>query len=130
MALPLRERKPLTCILLLSIPPPLFLPRVCPPPLLPTLTQDNHPKARFSIKFVTLFHSRRAIHGINHISHSNTKLFFDSPVRGITARTGTNTHLTHTLLFCSTINECLCRHSAFQAYIVADRGFKYVNRKH
>lgn len=39
----------------------------------PTPTQDNHPKAKFSIKSVTLFHSHRAIHDITHTNHLNTK---------------------------------------------------------
>lgn len=89
-------KKPQTCNLLLSL---LFLPfslRLFPflesLSLLPTSTQDNHPKARFSIKSVTQFHSQRAIHSIMHTNHFNTKLFFNSPVRKITAQRGTNTH--------------------------------------
>lgn len=61
-------------------------------PPLPTRTQDNHPKARFSIKSVTHSRSHRAIRGIMHTKHSNAKLFFDSPVRKITARTHTCTY--------------------------------------
>lgn len=87
------RKNSLTCILLLSrsLPPPLFFPRVYLS-LLPTPTHDNHPKAWFSIKSVTLFHSHSAIHGIMHTNHSNIKLFFSGPVRKITAKTSTSTH--------------------------------------
>lgn len=79
------RKKSLTCILLLSLlfpppPPHFFLSSSLSPP---TPTQDNHPKAKFSIKSVTLFHSHRVIHGIMHTNHSNTKLFLNSPVRKI-----------------------------------------------
>lgn len=100
----------LTCILLLyvspssslflSLSPPTTLPSfhsssLSPP--LPTWTQDNHPKARFSIKSVTHPRSHRAICGIMHTKHSDAKLFFDSPVRKITART--HFHLVCVFLF-------------------------------
>lgn len=69
----LRKKKSLTFI---SLFPLLLLP-------LPKPTEDNHPKAKLSIKTVTLFHSHRVIHGITHANQSNTKLFLNSPVRKI-----------------------------------------------
>ena len=71
-------------------------------PPLPTWTQDNHPKARFSIKSVTHSHSHRAIRGIMHTKHSDAKLFFDSPVREISVRTHTHLYLW------SAYNEQIC----------------------
>lgn len=70
--------------------------------------KDNHPKAKFSIKSVTLFHSLRVISGIMHTNHSNTKLFLNSPHTKINpdaqehSCTHKNVHCKH---ICANINK-------------------------